>query len=121
MHFKVGCTPCLRIQVLPHAVIVTIRMNSRSQALEWARSCRADFAAADALACTNLQRIQAAMHHHRIGPHHFAGSTGYGHGDAGRAAFDAVRDRACVSRLGQDVPSVWHAVQTHMDERANTV
>lgn len=30
------------------------------------------------------------MRRHRIGPHHFSGSTGYGHGDLGREAFDEV-------------------------------
>ena len=30
------------------------------------------------------------MQRHRVGPHHFTGSTGYGHGDLGREAFDQV-------------------------------
>jgi hypothetical protein len=30
------------------------------------------------------------------GPHHFQGSTGYGHGDLGREALDEVRAAACV-------------------------
>lgn len=34
--------------------------------------------------------IQAAFRNAQIGPHHFAGSTGYGHGDLGRAALDKV-------------------------------
>lgn len=31
-----------------------------------------------------------AFRDHRIGPHHFSGSTGYGHGDLGREALDSV-------------------------------
>lgn len=38
----------------------------------------------------NLRRVQAAFREHRVGAHHFAGSTGYGHGDLGRAALDSV-------------------------------
>ena len=44
----------------------------------------------DALVGANIQRVQRAFKKARIGPHHFAGSTGYGHGDLGRAAFDEV-------------------------------
>ena len=44
----------------------------------------------DALVGANIQRVQQAFKNARIGPHHFAGSTGYGHGDLGRAAFDEV-------------------------------
>ncbi|KAK9862936.1 hypothetical protein WJX84_008921, partial [Apatococcus fuscideae] len=44
----------------------------------------------DALVGANIQRVQHAFKKARIGPHHFAGSTGYGHGDLGRAAFDEV-------------------------------
>lgn len=53
-----------------------------------------DFLRVDCAAAVNLQRVQAAMAEERVGPHHFAGSTGYGHGDLGRAAFDQVRYRA---------------------------
>lgn len=51
---------------------------------------RSLFADIDRLVHTNLRRVQQAMRRHRIGPHHFAGSTGYGHGDLGRAALDEV-------------------------------
>jgi cystathionine beta-lyase family protein involved in aluminum resistance len=44
----------------------------------------------DCAAAGNLQRVQAAMAEERVGPHHFAWSTGYGHGDLGRAAYDQV-------------------------------
>ena len=36
----------------------------------------------------------------RIGPHHFSGSTGYGHGDLGRAALDEASQ-------GEGVPLLW--------------
>ncbi|KAL4857014.1 hypothetical protein ACK3TF_002702 [Chlorella vulgaris] len=48
------------------------------------------FADIDRLVHGNLKRVQQAMRRRRIGPHHFAGSTGYGHGDLGRAALDEV-------------------------------
>ncbi|KAL0033631.1 hypothetical protein WJX79_008788 [Trebouxia sp. C0005] len=48
------------------------------------------FAGIDQLVGQNLRRVQAAMQRHRIGPHHFSGSTGYGHGDLGREAYDEV-------------------------------
>jgi len=50
-----------------------------------------DFAAIDALIAANVRRAQAALAGARLGAHHFAGSTGYGRGDAGRAALDHVR------------------------------
>ena len=59
-------------------------------------SCAPDFAAIDALIAANVRRTQAAFAAARIGPHHFAGSTGYGKGDAGRAALD----RLMASLLG---------------------
>lgn len=44
----------------------------------------------DKLVGQNLQRVQAAFKANKIGPHHFTGSTGYGHGDLGRDALDDV-------------------------------
>lgn len=51
------------------------------------------FAAIDRRICANLARVQQAFRRQRIGPHHFQGSSGYGHGDLGREALDAVRCR----------------------------
>lgn len=48
------------------------------------------FADIDRMVYENQKRVQQAMRRQRIGPHHFAGSTGYGHGDLGRAALDEV-------------------------------
>ena len=56
--------------------------------MEAARLKDAFYAIDSGVVATNLQRVQAALRRARIGPHHFAGSTGYGHGDLGRAALD---------------------------------
>ena len=50
-----------------------------------------DFQQIDLMVAHNLRRVQNAMRSARLGPHHFAGSTGYGHGDLGRSALDQVR------------------------------
>lgn len=60
-----------------------------------AAALRDTFAGIDALIAHNLQRVQRAFRDARVGPHHFAGSTGYGHGDLGRAALDEVGQRGC--------------------------
>jgi cystathionine beta-lyase family protein involved in aluminum resistance len=57
------------------------------------------FLSVDCAAAENLQRVQAAMAEERVGPHYFAGSTGYGHGDLGRAAYDQV----CTFGLKQNL------------------
>ncbi len=49
-----------------------------------------DFWDIDLMVSQNLRRVQNAMRNARLGPHHFAGSTGYGHGDLGRSALDEV-------------------------------
>ncbi len=38
----------------------------------------------------NLKRVLDAFRHHRVGTHHFAGVTGYGHDDLGRQTLDQV-------------------------------
>ena len=53
------------------------------------------FTEIDHLVAANLRRVQAAMARARLGPHHFAGSSGYGHGDLGRAALDEVAPSFC--------------------------
>lgn len=44
----------------------------------------------DRLVDRNGRRVRAACRDQGLGPHHFAGSTGYGHGDLGRQAMDAI-------------------------------
>ena len=48
------------------------------------------FSKIDAQVKQNLARVLAAFRQHRVGPHHFAGVTGYGHDDLGRQTLDRV-------------------------------
>ena len=58
------------------------------QVWETAQTLQPTFAAVDKLVAANLRRVQKAFATARVGPYHFAGSTGYGHGDIGRSALD---------------------------------
>jgi cystathionine beta-lyase family protein involved in aluminum resistance len=44
----------------------------------------------DAQVKQNLERVLRAFRHHRVGSHHFASVSGYGHDDLGRDTLDAV-------------------------------
>jgi cystathionine beta-lyase family protein involved in aluminum resistance len=44
----------------------------------------------DAQVKQNLNRVLTAYRHHRVGTHHFASVSGYGHGDLGREVLDRV-------------------------------
>ncbi|MEM9543088.1 MAG: methionine gamma-lyase family protein [Cyanobacteria bacterium P01_E01_bin.42] len=44
----------------------------------------------DARVKQNLDKVLTAFRHHRVGVHHFAGVSGYGHGDLGRETLDRV-------------------------------
>jgi len=44
----------------------------------------------DAQVKQNLERVLSAFRQHRVGSHHFASVSGYGHDDAGRDTLDAV-------------------------------
>jgi cystathionine beta-lyase family protein involved in aluminum resistance len=48
------------------------------------------FSGIDAQVKENLRRILTAYRCHRVGSHHFAGVSGYGHGDLGRQVLDQV-------------------------------
>lgn len=48
------------------------------------------FSGIDAQVKKNLQQVLIAFREHRVGVHHFAGVTGYGHDDLGRETFDKV-------------------------------
>jgi cystathionine gamma-lyase len=48
------------------------------------------FGQIDARIRHNLERVLAAFRQHRVGAHHFAGVSGYGHDDLGRETLDAV-------------------------------
>uniref|UniRef100_A0ACD5V3V9 Uncharacterized protein n=1 Tax=Avena sativa TaxID=4498 RepID=A0ACD5V3V9_AVESA len=54
-------------------------------------SLQAEFREVDRALALNSSRVAAAFRHARVAPHHFGGSTGYGHDDAGgREALDSV-------------------------------
>lgn len=48
------------------------------------------FSGIDAQVKQNLKRVLEAFRNQRVGVHHFAGVTGYGHGDLGRETLDRV-------------------------------
>lgn len=48
------------------------------------------WAAIDRLRLHNQRKVLRAFIDHRVGENHFAGTTGYGHGDLGREAMEAV-------------------------------
>jgi len=48
------------------------------------------FSGIDARVKHHLQNVLAACRDRRLGPHHFAGTTGYGHDDLGRDTFDQL-------------------------------
>lgn len=51
---------------------------------------RPELEAIDRMVLQNTKRVQQAYREHRVGPHHFQGSTGYGHGDLGRCTLDQI-------------------------------
>lgn len=48
------------------------------------------FSGIDAQVKQNLKSVLEAFRHHRVGAHHFASVSGYGHDDLGRQTLDAV-------------------------------
>ncbi len=48
------------------------------------------FSEIDAQVKQNLKRVLGAFQHYRVGVHHFASMSGYGHGDLGRDVLDQV-------------------------------
>lgn len=61
-----------------------------NQVLEIAKDLKDEFFEIDMLIHDNIITVQKAFSKYKIGPHHFSGSTGYGHGDIGRTALDKV-------------------------------
>jgi cystathionine beta-lyase family protein involved in aluminum resistance len=51
------------------------------------------FSAIDATVKQNLEKVLNSFRYHRVGVHHFAGVTGYGHDDLGRQTLDRVYAR----------------------------
>ena len=75
------CSPVLYSQTKNKALL---------QIWDTAAELQTTFAAIDRLVAANLSWVQQAFATAQVGPHHFAGSTGYGHGDLGRDALDKV-------------------------------
>ncbi|MGH8000912.1 MAG: aminotransferase class I/II-fold pyridoxal phosphate-dependent enzyme [Brasilonema sp.] len=65
-------------------------MNSLEQLREAEQALLQIFSGIDAQVKQNLQRVLNAFRHYRVGAHHFAGVSGYGHDDLGRETLDKV-------------------------------
>jgi cystathionine gamma-lyase len=65
-------------------------MNSLEQLRQAEEALLEIFSGIDAQVKHNLQRVLHAFRHHKVGAHHFAGVTGYGHDDLGRETLDRV-------------------------------
>ncbi|HBK95908.1 MAG TPA: aluminum resistance family protein [Microcoleaceae bacterium UBA10368] len=65
-------------------------MNSVSRLQEAEQALIQIFSGIDATVKQNLQRVLKAFRSHRVGVHHFAGVSGYGHDDLGRETLDRV-------------------------------
>jgi cystathionine beta-lyase family protein involved in aluminum resistance len=65
-------------------------MNSLEQLREAEQALIEIFSGIDAQVKHNLQRVLNAFRNHRVGAHHFAGVSGYGHDDLGRDTLDQV-------------------------------
>ncbi|GAA6621920.1 aminotransferase class I/II-fold pyridoxal phosphate-dependent enzyme [Scytonema sp. NUACC26] len=65
-------------------------MNSLEQLREAEQALLQIFSGIDAQVKQNLQRVLDAFRYYRVGSHHFAGVTGYGHDDLGRETLDKV-------------------------------
>ncbi|MDZ7956968.1 MAG: methionine gamma-lyase family protein [Aulosira sp. DedQUE10] len=65
-------------------------MNSLEQLRQAEQALLEIFSGIDAQVKQNLQRVLNAFRHQRVGAHHFAGVSGYGHDDLGRETLDKV-------------------------------
>ncbi|MBD1931068.1 aminotransferase class I/II-fold pyridoxal phosphate-dependent enzyme [Funiculus sociatus] len=65
-------------------------MNSFQQLQEAEKALLPIFSGIDATVKQNLKKVLEAFRHHRVGAHHFAGVSGYGHDDLGRETLDKV-------------------------------
>jgi cystathionine beta-lyase family protein involved in aluminum resistance len=65
-------------------------MNSSNVIGEAKQALSLIFSGIDTQVKENLKRVLAAFRKHRVGTHHFAGVTGYGHDDLGRQVLDRV-------------------------------
>ncbi|MCL1473566.1 aminotransferase class I/II-fold pyridoxal phosphate-dependent enzyme [Argonema antarcticum] len=65
-------------------------MNSLQQLLSAEQALFPIFSRIDAKVKQNLKGVLEAFRRHRVGAHHFAGVSGYGHDDLGRETLDKV-------------------------------
>ncbi len=65
-------------------------MNSLEQLRQAEQALLPIFSGIDAQVKQNLQRVLRAFQNHRVGAHHFASVSGYGHDDLGRETLDRV-------------------------------
>ncbi|MBD1923834.1 methionine gamma-lyase family protein [Microcoleus sp. FACHB-831] len=65
-------------------------MNSPSKLLAAEAALLPIFSKIDAQVKQNLKKVLEAFRSHRVGAHHFAGVSGYGHDDMGRDTLDRV-------------------------------
>jgi cystathionine beta-lyase family protein involved in aluminum resistance len=65
-------------------------MSSVELISEAERALSPIFSGIDAQVKQNLRRVLTAFRNHRVGTHHFASVSGYGHGDLGREVLDRV-------------------------------
>ncbi|WP_026100079.1 aminotransferase class I/II-fold pyridoxal phosphate-dependent enzyme [Fortiea contorta] len=65
-------------------------MNSLEQLQQAEQALLEIFSGIDTQVKQNLQKVLNAFRHHRVGAHHFAGVSGYGHDDLGRETLDKV-------------------------------
>ncbi|MDF5719826.1 MAG: methionine gamma-lyase family protein [Rhizonema sp. PD37] len=65
-------------------------MNSSEQLREAEKVLLQIFSGIDTQVKQNLKRVLEAFRYHKVGAHHFAGVTGYGHDDLGRETLDKV-------------------------------
>ncbi|MFN7853704.1 MAG: aminotransferase class I/II-fold pyridoxal phosphate-dependent enzyme [Dolichospermum sp.] len=65
-------------------------MNSFERLREAEQALLEIFSGIDAQVKHKLKRVLDAFRHHRVGAHHFAGVSGYGHDDLGRETLDKV-------------------------------
>ncbi|GAX82663.1 hypothetical protein CEUSTIGMA_g10089.t1 [Chlamydomonas eustigma] len=68
----------------------TIEENAADLVWKAASDLSPVFERIDRTTAANTRKVLKAFRDNRIGPHHFQGSTGYGHGDWGRESLDNV-------------------------------
>jgi cystathionine beta-lyase family protein involved in aluminum resistance len=66
------------------------KANASTQLQSAENALRPIFSNIDAQVKENLHRVLRVFRHHRVGPHHFASVSGYGHDDLGRQVLDRV-------------------------------